>query len=325
MTGELPKADPDRAHSAPIRRSGSVRRTSSMEMTFPPELAGGYLLTGRARDALTRIEGAAPEVLAEDSMHARLTSHRIIEAFASDPPLPAAVDIVGQSALAGYRAAIAPAVAGPGCADRPLALLLDDMVGSSIISTWVRVRCDAVMTPPSVRAKMENVCAGYASGTYAVTGSWRQFPDLIVPPLQSADDPHGFHQLAPDEARTVRRVRRIDVWRTAEGLGIDAMFQDSGVTLEGERVAIHEYRFFAEAREVDGAMALTHLDFVPGELPYEACRNAPLTANLIYGTALPDLRRRVLAELRGTLGCTHLNDALRSLAAAGAIAEMCPA
>ena len=29
---------------------------------------------------------------------------------------------------------------------------------------------------------------------------------------------------------------------------------------------------------------------------------------------LPELREKVLVELRGTAGCTHLNDALRALA-----------
>ena len=37
----------------------------------------------------------------------------------------------------------------------------------------------------------------------------------------------------------------------------------------------------------------------------------------LLGTPLPELREKVLAELRGTAGCTHLNDALRALARIG--------
>ena len=34
----------------------------------------------------------------------------------------------------------------------------------------------------------------------------------------------------------------------------------------------------------------------------------------LLGARLPELRQAVLEELPGTLGCTHLNDALRALA-----------
>jgi len=323
MIAEMPKADSHRAHSTPARRVGSIRRTSSMEMNFPQDLGGTYFVKGRARDVLTRTAGAAPEVLAEDSLTARVSVPRIIEDFASDPPLPAEIALVGQSALAGYRAAIAPAVALPAYTDRPLALLLDDMVGSAIINTWVKVRCDGDVS--ARRSGMENVCAGYATGSYSLTGNWREFADVEVPPLQLAEDLDAFHELAADAPRTVRRARRIDVWRTAQGLAIDAMFQDSGVTPDGVRLAIHEYRFFAEAQERGGEMVLTGLDVVPGALPYDACRAAPLSGERLYGTPLPELRRRVLAELRGPVGCTHLNDAYRSIAAATALAQVCPA
>ena len=37
--------------------------------------------------------------------------------------------------------------------------------------------------------------------------------------------------------------------------------------------------------------------------------------------APPELREKVFAELRGTVGCTHLSDALRALAEVPALAE----
>jgi hypothetical protein len=44
------------------------------------------------------------------------------------------------------------------------------------------------------------------------------------------------------------------------------------------------------------------------------CPSAASNLSRLLGTPLPDLREKVLAELRGTVGCTHLNDALRALA-----------
>jgi hypothetical protein len=38
-------------------------------------------------------------------------------------------------------------------------------------------------------------------------------------------------------------------------------------------------------------------------------------------TPLPELREKVLAELKGTAGCTHLNDALRALAEVPALVQ----
>jgi hypothetical protein len=77
-------------------------------------------------------------------------------------------------------------------------------------------------------------------------------------------------------------------------------------------MGLHEYLITATAdRET---MTLRSLDVDPRVLPFGYCPMAvPNTARLI-GTPLGDLRQAVLAELPRTLGCTHLNDMLRSLA-----------
>ena len=49
-------------------------------------------------------------------------------------------------------------------------------------------------------------------------------------------------------------------------------------------------------------------------LPYRECPTAAGNAPRLVGSRLPELREKVLTDLRGTLGCTHLNDALRALA-----------
>jgi hypothetical protein len=52
----------------------------------------------------------------------------------------------------------------------------------------------------------------------------------------------------------------------------------------------------------------------PRVLPFVECTTAPANLRRLIVAPLPELRDRVLAELRGTAGCTHLNDALRALA-----------
>jgi hypothetical protein len=49
-------------------------------------------------------------------------------------------------------------------------------------------------------------------------------------------------------------------------------------------------------------------------LPFIECPGAVTNAAKLVGTPLPLIREAVLRDLRGTAGCTHLNDALRALA-----------
>jgi hypothetical protein len=52
----------------------------------------------------------------------------------------------------------------------------------------------------------------------------------------------------------------------------------------------------------------------PHILPYVECPAATANLQRIFGTPLGELRSQVLETLRGTAGCTHLNDAVRALA-----------
>jgi hypothetical protein len=59
---------------------------------------------------------------------------------------------------------------------------------------------------------------------------------------------------------------------------------------------------------------LTSVVAQPRVLPYPECPSAAANADWMLGTPLQALRGEVLAKIRGTDCCTHLNDALRSLA-----------
>lgn len=50
---------------------------------------------------------------------------------------------------------------------------------------------------------------------------------------------------------------------------------------------------------------------MPRSLPYDEC---PLAVHNVTALAGTPLRTTVLGRLRGPLGCTHLNDMLRTLA-----------
>ena len=110
----------------------------------------------------------------------------------------------------------------------------------------------------------------------------------------------------------MQRARRIDVWRNGDEIGIDAMFRDSCWTPDGTEVAVHEYRLDATA-DAD-TLVVTSVTAEPRVLPYPECPGAAPNVVRMIGVPMADLRKEVLARLRSTDCCTHLNDALRSLA-----------
>ena len=109
----------------------------------------------------------------------------------------------------------------------------------------------------------------------------------------------------------MRRARRIDV-TVGDAVTIDAAFQDSASRPDGGRMALHEYRLSATADPV--SLRVTSISAEPRVLPFPECPGAMRNVARLCGTPLSDLRERVLDELKGTAGCTHLNDALRALA-----------
>jgi hypothetical protein len=102
-------------------------------------------------------------------------------------------------------------------------------------------------------------------------------------------------------------------------IAIDSAFQDSGTTPSGQRAALHEYSLTATADPV--SLKLLSLEATPRVLPFAECPSAAANLTRLIGTPLPGLREKVLSELRGTAGCTHLNDMLRALADVPALAK----
>lgn len=302
------------ARTAPARRPHSLRRTTSIEMAWPDGFDGSMVIVGQGRDLLTTGSRGETRVIAHDRLDMLVDPAKTVLEISADPPLAGIETLRGGSAVGGFRRAIAPLVDLPAVRNRPVAVLLDDVVGSIVMSGWLASKWEPPTTHAVDRSSQENVCSGYATGSKALYD--RSQIDVVRPvgPIEPGDDALAFHSLQPDCDRTIRRVRRIDLWQDGADLRIDAMFQDSGVVPGTCRAVLHEYRLLARAEHQADGLVLAEVTAVPGSLPYSECQSPQFAVQRLVGTPMAQLRRKVLAELRGPIGCTHLNDALRSLA-----------
>ncbi len=316
--------------SAPPRRAGSVRRTTTMDFTWPDGLTGNTVLDGRGRDLRTNGDGTAA-ALAEASLEMVTDPRRIIKEIGSAPELPELQSLAGESAMSGYRRRLAATGAAATLGGTPLYQLLDDIPGAALVSgaAWQRwYDMDRYLEiKADVRQRvMTDVCTGYQHGSSALqpdgTLRWRQERQPAVD-IDAVDDDLAWHRHSRPGGVTMRRARRIDVWIAGPVIGIDAFFQDSSTLPEGGRQSIHEYTLTAQADLETGAVrAVTP---VPRVLPYDECPLAVGNVAALAGLPLSELRGAVLERLRGPLGCTHLNDMLRALADVPGLARRLPA
>jgi hypothetical protein len=312
------------ADYTPPRRPNSVRRTSSIDMRWVDGWGSQMRLNGRARDLLTPADGDAPIVLAEDVLKVGAALDRTIEDIAALPARTGLRQLVGARAGNKLRAMLAEVVPDELRDGTPLYLLLDDLAGATLIggfafSQWPVEGNNPFVsslqhTPSEPRRRMEGICTGFQPGASSLNpdGSSRFTHDVRhVAPLPVAQDPDGWHRFDEFEEVSMRRARRIDVWLD-DVIRIDSMFQDSAKTPDGGRVAVHEYRLEATADPKSGALLSIHAE--PRVLPYRECPMATANVHWLVDTPLSALRAEVLSRLKGTAGCTHLNDAMRALA-----------
>lgn len=322
------------ANPAPVRPALSVRRTCSIDVSWPDGQQGDRRLQGRVRDYLTPATSGIGRVCGEATMEATLKDDRTIAAISADPEPTNLKKLVGERGGGHLRLVlreVLPELLENGA---PLYLALDDISGTALVSAFAwsqwypdwaeRLRkqmseeqFDKMMT------ERANVCWGLQEGNTGLQpgGPPGNVADADAGNLVNPEDPEGWHELPENEGPGFRRARRIDVVRDiASGLiRIDAAFQDSAKTKEGGRVAIHEYRIAASA----DARTLELLTLEPEAriLPFPECPGAVHNTQRLIGSRIVDIREEVLAHLRGPAGCTHLNDALRALAEVPKLAE----
>jgi hypothetical protein len=308
----------------PARRPGSVRRTSHIDMIFPP--GGGLRLEGAARDLRTPPTATAPagaplgEVVGAAEVSARLDAGHVLRELRTTPPEAGVRELVGLVARKGFRQAVARAL--PGDEASPLHLLLDDIPVAALISGYALLYrgLTGIRDPAEAHVRVD-LCSGWRSdGTMmASIRTSGTIPVPLGPPaneLAPADDPLAWHPVGPLPAGAMRRRRLVEV-RPGDPCEVWAMFRDTHTDEHGLETVLHEYSLTAT---LDAAsMRLLSCTATPQVLPWTECPQAAASAARLAGRRVDEVRDLVAREFKGTTTCTHLNDLLRSLAGLAAL------
>ena len=272
-----------------------------------------------------------PSVVREADLYAVTGPERDIRRIEADPAPAALERLVGCRAGGNLRKAIATELPEEAENGTPLHLLLDDLAGSTLISGFVFVRwLDHLpemrerLTRAPIR-QMTDICSGFQSGSSALRpdGSIVHNQNTAYPgPLADPSDPWaGTSSMKPRCPPC--GVHDASTCGIEDGiLGIDAMFRDSAWDPDGRELVVHEYQLLGQADRASGV--LLSVTAVPRVLPYAECPGAAPNASWMAGTELRAMRTEVLARLQKADCCTHLNDALRSLAEVPVLATSLP-
>ncbi|CAB4620510.1 unannotated protein [freshwater metagenome] len=107
----------------------------------------------------------------------------------------------------------------------------------------------------------------------------------------------------------MQRRRLLDIYRGNDGaINIEMWFRDSLHRAVDEDGALHEYVVTGEL-DSNGVLVAAHA--TPRTLPMGDCPLAAEHVTLLLGRTPNQLDEGVRTHLRGELGCTHLNDAMR--------------
>jgi hypothetical protein len=322
------------AGHAPLRRAGSIRRTTSIDSHWPDGQGAPWIMSGAARDAFTPTEGGAPQELSSGSFRIKASQRREILEIAIFPDHARAQELVGVRAGGSSRDALAASLGD--LRGTPVYQLLDDFAGASLVAGWIWSQwsddwlgerfSEGEAAVVEHRRRMTGICTGFAQGASSLENAGMAATSLIsasdVLPLENPDDPQGWHIMPPLHGPRMRRARRMDLWRQDDLLRFDLGFQDSGSNPRGSRTAIHEYRVHGEIDE--RSFRLVTLQALPLILPFVECPGAAIKATRLIGMDVSGFRKAVPEVLASTLGCTHLNDVLRALADVPALARMLP-
>src|SRR3954467_1973060 len=201
----------------PERTPGSVRRTATTDMLRPEGLSGPLVLLGRARDLVTRADGAG-RVVADASSRVRIdfTGGRVVEEIETTPARPALAALVGTRAASGFRTAALAADPALPEENGLLNLLVDDIPVTTLVSghawgagTPVERRLPVV----TMRSHLiRDQCAGFADGATIMAEVDRPgIPPLVTGPaalpLMNADA-DAWHPTGPLPPHGMRRSRR---------------------------------------------------------------------------------------------------------------------
>ncbi len=304
---------------SPRRRAGSVRRTTSVDILRPDGPGGVLVLAGAGRDLATDPDGTPREVATGSTEVAiDYVGDRSITSISAAPSVAGLEDLVGVRAGSGFRrqlAEVGPELVASGSL---VHLLLDEVTPTVLISGSSLAREGLVrVAADGDRSRLPfGICAGWQPGgameqAVVETGvpllGWGPpAPDLVD------DDPLAWHPMADLPATSLRRRRRIDLWRDGSEVLADVRYRDSYWEHDGTETVVHEYG--VEAAFDADAWTVTAASAVPGPLPAPECPAAASRASDLVGSSIDEVRPVVRDRFVGADSCTHLNDVLRSLA-----------
>ncbi len=306
---------------SPPRRSGGVRRTTSLDLTRPHGPDGPIEVNGRARDVRTDDAGVA--LVIDKALLSLTVADGVVVRIRSFPERAAAARLVGRQALVGWRTGLWRELHDDVESGSALHLLLDDLPGGMVVGGFTRRRALAAAGQPVPQpGRRLDVCAGWAVDSRAArimadTGTPPPPVTPAAPSLVDADDPTGWHTLAALPAFGMSRRRRVDAHLDGAQVQVEAMFRDSFVDAEGTERVLHEYGVHATLEANEGRVLAVHP--APRVLPHLECPVAGASTQRLIGMPCAHLRDLVSSTLFGPSTCTHLNDLMRSIADVPAI------
>jgi hypothetical protein len=292
-------------------------------MTWPDGMPNGMHIDAAARDLVTRSDGSTHEA-STAGMHVVVDSSRQLTELQMTPARADLQELVGVGGGSGYRRTLQALVPDEMAAGTLTYFLLDDMPGVTLVGPFAW-RLWPEVTNLMARARrhpgpgydMAGICSGFRPDGVPVERIRRgEDPQHnLVPALELAEpsDPLAWHEIPgpPGDSAMLRRRRRVDVI-DGDQIRVDSLFRDSMWSPEGVETVVHEYGVHAAVdRET---MRLTAITADPRVLPFRTCPAAAENVDLLLGEPMSTLRPRVIEQIVGTDGCTHLNDALRALA-----------
>jgi hypothetical protein len=321
-----PLSGPARARDLPARRPGSVRRTSHLDVTAQDSLEARHVASveGAARDLLTDADGGTTEV-GTARIRVQVGADGLVAEATAAPDDTATDGLIGHRLGPGFRAAIGDALERH--AGRPLSLLLNDLVGSpapmryglmqrGVAVSGVRRQDGTPVEPPGTPRTGFNCAARRGGPDHPLNGVLEAPP---APDLDTTAEALAWHPLSPPRPGQGRRRRLVDVWMEGDDVAVEAFFRDTNARHDdGREVIVHEYGLRTRLAR-DGTILAMEAD--PHVLPQHFCPwAAPHVATLV-GQSIHVLGRDIHSHVTGEDACTHLNDMIRFLADAPAMAE----
>jgi hypothetical protein len=180
---------------------------------------------------------------------------RLCKAVTCEPAVDGVDALVGRVASTGFRAVIDSSTSA-NSGDLSY-LLLDEIPVATLVSGYsvmhatsrgdLELQVIDTMRAPGPPPHGPNMCAGFQTGGTIMTSLQLGQHALVTgpdaTPLLDSNDTLGWHDLpGPLAVDGMRRWRRSDLWRTADGdFAIETFFRDSHLAPDGVETIIHEY------------------------------------------------------------------------------------